>query len=66
MNPNDTWQSEGRDGPESGPIAIGEIMPAVLARYGLTQERRWEDAGPGAELAAGVELAPAVCVLAEA
>ena len=37
MDWNYAWQEERQIGAESGPIAIGDIMPAVLARYGLTE-----------------------------
>ena len=53
-------QVDGRDFRESGPIAIGEIMPAVLARYGLAWDQPWEEVPPA------VEVGPGALVLVEA
>jgi hypothetical protein len=43
MNGKDPWYENTQRDSDSGPIAIGEIMPAVLARYGLAGDEPDED-----------------------
>ena len=43
MYGEDPWRESPQIDSDSGPIAIGQIMPAVLARYGLARDEPEED-----------------------
>ena len=60
MNGQDHWYESSQMEPKSGPIAIGEIMPAVLARYGLAGDDSGDD------VPRAVEWPPMAGVLVEA
>ncbi len=66
MNSTDPQEPDARVGADSGPTAIGEIMPAVLARYGLARDEPWQDEDRWGDLVPAAEVAPATLMLAGA
>jgi hypothetical protein len=51
MNENHIRQVTFPENVESGPTAIGEILPAVLARFGLDWDEPWDEVAPAVEMA---------------